>query len=86
MGSMSGPASHAELLDALRGLPGLNERGKRPGTFYRGSRPFLHFHGSAADRTADLKQPDGTWLRLPAASAADRAALLAEVGDRLSPA
>jgi hypothetical protein len=78
-----GSASHDDLLDALRAVPGLTERGKRPGTFYRGSRAFLHFHGSEAERTADLKEPDGSWTRLPAATDAERAALLAEVAARI---
>jgi hypothetical protein len=79
---MPGPATHTELLDALRAVPGLVERGKVPGHFYRGARAFLHFHGSVADRTADLKEPDGSWTRLPAATPDERAALLAEVARR----
>jgi hypothetical protein len=73
---MAGPASHDALLAELRAVPGLTERGKRPGTFYRASRPFLHFHGAEGDRTADLKEPDGSWTRLPAETPAERAALL----------
>jgi hypothetical protein len=76
------PATHEDLLDELRAVPGLVERGKRPGTFYRGSRPFLHFHGAGEAMTADLKTGDG-WDRLPAATPADRAALLAAVEARL---
>jgi len=76
------PATFDDLLDALRSLPGMVERGKRPGTFYRRSRPFLHFHGSRHGRTADLRTGDD-WTRLPAATPADRAALLAAVEARL---
>jgi hypothetical protein len=76
------PATFDDLLDELRSLPGLVERGKRPGTFYRRSRPFLHFHGSGHGRTADLRTGDD-WTRLPAATPADRAALLAAVEARL---
>lgn len=79
---MTEPATFDELLDALRSLPGLVERGTRPGTFYRRSRPFLHFHGSGHGRTADLRTGGG-WTRLPAATPADRAALLAAVEARL---
>lgn len=79
---MAHPATHEDLLDTLRAVPGLVERGKRPGTFYRGSRPFLHFHGAGEAMTADLKTGD-SWDRLPAATPADRAALLAAVEARL---
>ena len=78
---MPQPATHEDLLEALRAVPGLVERGKRPGTFYRRSRPFLHFHGAGDARTADLRRGDG-WQRLPAATPADRAALLAAVEAR----
>jgi hypothetical protein len=79
---MPGPATHEDLLAALRAVPGLAERGKVPGHFYRGSRALLHFHGSGSDRTADLKEADGSWTRLPAATPGERAALLAEVARR----
>ena len=51
----------APLLDRLRAVPVLTERG--PGTFYRGSRAFLHFHVDPAGLFADVR-PDTEWERL----------------------
>lgn len=62
-----------ELLGQLRGLDGLVERTR--GVFYRRSRAFLHFHEDAAGLFADIR-PGGEWLRLPANSPNERAAIL----------
>ena len=71
--------THDELVAALRGLDGLDERGRTP-HFYLAGRPFLHFHGAGGAQAADIRPPGaGDWERVPAATAADRAALLARV-------
>jgi len=81
MAATAGTATHDDLLAVLRSLDALNERGKTP-HFYRGATPFLHFHGAGDARTADLRR-GGDWQRLPAATPADRAALLAQVRELL---
>jgi len=43
----------ADVLDAIRALPGVSERSA--GIFYVGSTSFLHFHTKAGDRWADAK-------------------------------
>lgn len=61
------------LLVRLRALPGLKEKSR--GTFYRKGRAFLHFHEHGEAFFADLRIVDA-FERVPATSAADRAALL----------
>jgi hypothetical protein len=68
-------ATHADLLEALRSLDGLVEKGKTPAHFYLRSRPFLHFHGTGDELCADLRRAQD-WERIPAATPAERAALL----------
>ena len=43
----------ADVLDAIRALPGVSERS--PGIFYIGRAPFLHFHTRGGERWADAK-------------------------------
>lgn len=62
-----------DLLEALRGVPGLRE--KKRGTFYRGSQAFLHFHEDAAGIFADIKFR-GDWQRVPVNRGTERRALL----------
>jgi hypothetical protein len=76
-------ASHADLLDALRSLDGLVEKGKTAGHFYVRSRPFLHFHGSEDGLCADLRRARD-WERVPAATPDDRAAVLRAVQEHLA--
>jgi hypothetical protein len=54
-------AALAPLLDRLRQVPSLREKG--PGTFYRGARAFLHFHVDPSGLFADVR-PGATWERL----------------------
>ena len=76
--------THDELVTALRRLDGLEERGKTP-HFYLAGKPFLHFHGAGDGREADIRPPGAAdWDRVPAATPADRAALLARVGEVLA--
>jgi hypothetical protein len=76
--------THDELVAAIRRLDGLEERGKTP-HFYLGGTPFLHFHGAGDDLAADIRPPGaGDWERVPAATPADRAALLARVNGVLA--
>jgi hypothetical protein len=73
-----------ELVAALRRLDGLEERGKTP-HFYLAGKPVLHFHGAGAGLEADIRPPGAAdWDRVPAATPADRAALLARVGEVLA--
>jgi len=71
-------AAALDLLDDLleqvrRRHPELRER--KRGAFYRGGRGWLHFHDDPAGLFADFKI-DGSWVRFPVNSAAERAALL----------
>jgi hypothetical protein len=66
------------LLEKLRAVPSLTER--KRGVFYRKSSAFLHFHEDPAGFFADLKTGP-VWTRLPATSAKERRALLAQVGE-----
>lgn len=63
----------AELLGALRALPGLRER--KPGTFYRGAAAFLHFHADPAGLFADVKL-GGEFARFRVTTRREQAALL----------
>ncbi|HEY4115287.1 MAG TPA: hypothetical protein VGM17_14625 [Rhizomicrobium sp.] len=56
--------------------PGLKEKSR--GTFYCDSRAFLHFHEHGAEFFADVRLNDD-FERFPAATAADRSALLARI-------
>jgi hypothetical protein len=70
--------THEDLLQALRRVEGLAEKGKNPGHFYRRSVAFLHFHGTDADRYADVRVgPD--WVRMAADTPQARAVLLDRV-------
>ena len=53
--------------------PALQER--KRGAFYRRGHAWLHFHEDPAGLFADLKI-DGSWVRFPVNSVAERAALL----------
>jgi hypothetical protein len=62
------------LLEQLRAIPGLTEKG--PGVFYRKSKAFLHFHEDPQGLFADYR-PGDDWLRLEVSGAAGQAALVA---------
>ncbi len=66
----------APLLDQLRHVPGLKERGR--GVFYLGSTPFLHFHEDPAGLFADARFGDD-FERLPIGSEAEQLVLLDRV-------
>jgi hypothetical protein len=66
-------AADADFLADLRAIEGLRE--KSYGSFYRKSRGFLHFHVHGDELWADVK-PDTEWVRQPATTSADRAALI----------
>ena len=63
-----------ELLEQLRAIPGLIEKG--PGVFYRKGRAFLHFHEDPAGLFADVR-PGEEWVRIEVSGAAGQAALFA---------
>lgn len=71
------------LLDALRALPGLQER--THGVFYRKSKAFLHFHEDREGLFADLREAAGVdFTRIDVTGDDGRARLLASVKARLS--
>jgi hypothetical protein len=73
----------ADVLDAIRALPGVSERS--PGIFYIGRVPFLHFHTREGDRWADAKagRDWGPEVPLPfGARGAAKSAFLREVRAR----
>jgi hypothetical protein len=75
----------ADVLDAVRALPGVLERS--PGIFYVGRDPFLHFHTKDGARWADAKtgREWGAEMPLPfEATARAKAAFLREVRVRLA--
>jgi hypothetical protein len=60
----------------LRKLDGVQER--KRGVFYRKSTAFIHFHEDPAGLFADLRKPDGEWMRMPVNTAAERKKFLRE--------
>lgn len=71
------------LLEGLRGLPKLREKGR--GTFYVKSRAFLHFHEDPAGLFADIRAADGRdFERLDVSSEAGRGRLLEAARQRLA--
>lgn len=64
------------MLGELRKLEGIQER--KRGVFYRKSSAFLHFHEDPAGLFADLRKPDGEWLRMPVNTAVERRRLVRE--------
>jgi len=58
-------------------------KGRKRGAFYRGGQGWLHFHEDPAGLFADLKI-DGSWVRFPVNSAAERAALLRRLATTLA--
>ncbi|TML41343.1 MAG: hypothetical protein E6G27_07515 [Actinobacteria bacterium] len=70
----------ADLLEELRGLPGLRERNR--GTFYRGSTAFLHFHEDPTGLFADVRI-DSDFERLRVNDAREQKQLLRRVRDAL---
>jgi hypothetical protein len=64
------------LLDELRDLPGLREKGR--GVFYRGSRAFLHFHEDPSGLFADVRL-DGDFERMRVTTAEEQGLLLRRI-------
>ena len=71
----------APLLEELRKRSSLRE--KKPGIFYLRSRAFLHFHEDPAGLFADVRIEDD-FSRFAATTAAQQAALLKRIDERLS--
>jgi hypothetical protein len=70
------------LLKQLRKREGLTEKSR--GCFYRGGRGFLHFHEHGmSELYADISR-NGTFVRLPSTTAAERRALLILVDRELA--
>ena len=65
-----------ELLRALRGIDGLEE--KKRGVFYRRSRAFLHFHEDDSGLYADVRV-DAEFDRFRVTTKAERSRLLSLV-------
>ena len=72
----------AQLLEALRGMPGLKEM--KRGIFYRRSRAFLHFHEDPEGIYADVRGSDGTFERIRVDTSDGQDVLLKRVGEVLS--
>jgi hypothetical protein len=70
------------VLTELRGLEGIQER--KRGVFYRKSTAFLHFHEDPAGLFADLRKPDGEWLRMRVSTAAERRRFVRQAAEILS--
>jgi hypothetical protein len=83
MAVMTAPATHADLLAALRDLHGIVEKGRTPAHFYHRSRAFLHFHGTGDHLVADVRRADH-WERWPVGTPEGRAALLCAVREHLT--
>lgn len=69
------------LLERLRPLPGLTEKGR--GVFYRRSRAFLHFHEDPGGLYADVRFEGADFERVRVETDAEQAALFARVAERL---
>jgi hypothetical protein len=69
------------LLKELRKIEALKERSR--GAFYRSGRAFLHFHEHGSELYADIRLKDD-FDRLPATTAADRAALMRALRNALN--
>jgi hypothetical protein len=69
------------LLERLRPLPGLAEKGR--GVFYRRGRAFLHFHEDPAGLFADVRLEGADFERLRVETEVEQAALFAMVAERL---
>jgi hypothetical protein len=65
-----------ELIDALRAMGALKEKGR--GVFYVKSRAFLHFHEDPAGLFADVRTAP-VWERCPVNTRAEQKSLLAKV-------
>jgi len=67
-----------ELVNALRNLDGLRDKGKVHPNFHFKSRPFLHFHSEPDGAYADIRF-GGDFERVPASTAKERQELLRRV-------
>jgi hypothetical protein len=70
--------SHEALVDALRSIEGLRDKGKVHPAFHFRSRAFLHFHDGDDGRYADVRF-GADFEPVAAATPEERAALLERV-------
>jgi hypothetical protein len=75
--------THQDLVDALRGIDGLDDVGADPPNFQFRSRPFLHFHTSDEGTYADVRFGTGDFEPVWASTAQERLELLARVADHV---
>jgi len=75
--------THAELVEALRGIGGLVDVGIDPPNFQFSSRPFLHFHTSEPGTYADVRF-GRDFEPVRASTPQERVELLARVVDHVS--
>jgi hypothetical protein len=66
-----------DVLQVLRGMPGLSER--RAGIFYTKAGAYLHFHEDRAGMFADVKLCGKDFQRFPVNTTDERKVLLAHV-------
>ena len=70
--------THDDLVEALRSITALRDKGKVHPAFHFRSRPFLHFHEGEQGAYADVRFGDD-WEAVPAATSGQRAELLERV-------
>lgn len=71
------------LLARLRAFPALKEKSR--GVFYVKGRAFLHFHGDPAGLFADVRDPEGSFVRLKVDDAAGAERLVDMIGAQIGP-
>jgi len=71
-------ATHEELVDLLREIDGLRDKGKVHPAFHYKSRAFLHFHGDERGYYADVRFGDD-FEPVRAATPTERADLIRRV-------
>ena len=78
MNDDTGSMDFDELVEALRTIDGLRDKGKRHPNFHYRSRPFLHFHSGEQGTYADVRW-DAEFEPVPASTPAERSELLERV-------
>lgn len=75
--------NHADLVEALRAIDGLDDLGQDHPNFYFRSRPFLHFHGQGDGIYADVRLGRGDFEPVWVSTPGERLELLALVYDHV---
>ena len=83
MDSVSHRMSFDELVESLREIEGLRDKGKRHPNFHLRSKPFLHFHSGPDGTYADVRF-DADFESVAASTPEEREALLKRVREHVS--